>query len=800
MKKVIITLILTFSLLSLYSQNATISGYVEDAKTGERLIGANVFDASNTKYGTATNNYGFFSITMPKGKHKITASEIGYGFWQKEINLIHDTTITIQISSDIKLQQVVISAKHNQVESSQMSRIDIPVQTIKTLPALFGEVDVMKILQLLPGVQSGTEGTSGIYVRGGGPDQNLILLDGVPVYNANHLFGFFSVFNADAISNVRLYKGGFPARYGGRLSSVIDINLKEGNMKKLTGNVSIGLISSKFTIEGPIKKDKTSFIISARRTYIDIITIPLLKIAQKIGNKQETNNKTNFIAGYYFYDFNAKINHKISEKDRLYLSIYGGQDKAYTKISEKSSLYESNGNMKLEWGNIISALRWNHVLSPKLFANLTLTYSRFNFLTQIYEDETTYDDFNNKNAISFGLKYDSGIYDWAGKLDFDYNLNNNNKIKYGATAIYHTFHPGGTKLFYHSDMFNLDSTIGDNPLKALEYAAYAEDNIRIGNKIKINIGGRLSAFKVRDTLYLSPEPRISGRLLLTDNWSIKLSYAKMKQYLHFLTNNTVGMPTDLWLPATDKVVPQKSIQYAAGTSIALNNKITLVFETFYKEMYNLIELKEGESIFGNFNSSSSANQTWETKVTQGRGWAYGGELLIKKDIGKLTGWIAYTLAWSNRKFADISFGQLFPYRYDRRHDLSIVGVYKLNDNWNFGLTFVYGSGNPITLSQINFIPINNIFISDDYSDKTVNFYGQRNNYRLPAYNRLDLSANWSKQIKLGKRTWSFGVYNVYNHLNPFFVDVEKYNEDNKPKLVIYSIFPIMPSISYKLEF
>lgn len=798
MKKTIILIFIVLFSNILKAQNVTISGYVEDVNSGERLIGVSVFDANNTKYGTATNNYGYFSLTLPKGKHKITVSYIGYASWQQEFVLLKDTLLTLRISTEIQIGQVVVTGTQSQVESSQMSRVDVPINTIKTLPAFMGEVDVLKTLQLLPGVQGGTEGTSGIYVRGGGPDQNLILLDGVPVYNANHLFGFFSVFNADAISNVSLYKGGFPARYGGRLSSVIDISLKEGNMEKFSGDVSLGLISSKFTLEGPIKKGKSSFIISGRRTYFDIFAVPIMKLIQK-----KQGNDMNFTAGYYFYDFNAKFNYKFSEKDRLFLSLYGGQDKAYSKVNEDYEQDIYNTKMRFGWGNIISALRWNHVYSPKLFGNVTLTYSRFNFYTDLSSFSTNHNE-TQIDTTEFGVGYNSGINDWALKWDFDYSPNAFNRIRFGVNGIYHTFHPGETSIFFKTTYFDIDTTIGDNALNSKEFAGYMEDDVSLGKFVKVNIGGRLSMFKVRDTLYVSPEPRISARFLITDKFSFKLSYAEMKQYLHFLTNNTVGMPTDLWLPATDTVVPQVSYQYASGFSYAINKKINVVIEGFYKTMENLVELKEGESIFGDLRYGKAMGSIWESKVTQGRGWSYGGEFLIKKDIGKLTGWIGYTLSWSNRQFNEISFGNVFPYRYDKRHDLSIVATYHLNKNWNFGGVFVFSSGNPITLAQFEYLPLGNqlqsLYSYYETGGSSVQYFGQRNNYRLPAYHRLDLSANWTKKVKWGTRTWSFGIYNVYNHKNPFYADIEHLYGQEGPKLVVYSLFPIIPSISYKLEF
>ncbi|MBN2891972.1 MAG: TonB-dependent receptor [Bacteroidales bacterium] len=799
--KLLIVFVLLVSVLR--AQNVTVSGYIADSESGERLIGANVFDANNTKYGTASNSYGFYSLTVPAGKYKLTATYFGYGGWQEELNITKDTLINIDISTDVKIEEVIIQAQHNQVESSQMGRIDVPMATIKVLPVIFGEVDVLKALQLLPGVQGGTEGTSGLYIRGGSSDQNLILLDGVPVYNANHLFGFFSVFNADAISNVTLYKGGFPARYGGRLSSVIDINLKEGNMKEFHGVVSVGIIASKFMVEGPIKKDKTSFMVAGRRTYIDVLAAPFIKTYSLF------EEGMNMGAGYYFYDYNAKINHILSDKDRIFFSLYGGKDKAYANIKQEYESNKSESNMKLGWGNIISALRWNHMYNSKLFGNTTLTYSRFNFFTDISMADEWYDEDNTKHESEYGVAYDQGIDDISLKVDFDYALNNNNKIKFGAEGTYHIFTPGITNLFLKNDYFEIDSTMSYNRIYTREFALYFEDDIRIGNKLKVNLGTRFSAFHVRDTLFYSPEPRISARFIIMDGWSVKASFVMMKQYLHFLTSNTLGMPTDMWYPATDKIIPEKSYQYAVGTSIAVTDKVSLVIEGFYKEMTNLLELKEGKSAFGDFGFGEDKGDTWEDKVLQGNGWSYGAEFLLKKDVGKLTGWIGYTYAKADRLFAgdgnttgaeQISNGEVFPFAYDRRHNLSIVANYNFNDNWGLSLTWVYGSGNPTTISQLQYIPINQV--NPEYGSYygRINYYGSRNNYRLPSVHRLDAGLNWTKEVRIGTRTWSLGVYNAYNHINPFFYQLESNYETGDKYLRVYSIFPIMPSLSYKIEF
>ncbi len=800
------------SIIYSFSQNVTISGYVENAENGERFINATVFNANNTRYGTVTNKYGFYSLSVPSDSVKLTISYVGFEPYVLNFLPKKDTVINVELISSANIGKIVVTAEGNEVKSTQMSQIDVPVATIRKMPVLFGEVDVLKTIQMLPGVQSGTEGTSGIYVRGGGPDQNLILLDGVPVYNVNHLFGFFSVFNGYAINDISLVKGGFPARYGGRLSSVVDIRMKEGNMKKYSGEVSIGVIASKFTFEGPIKKDKTSFIISGRRTYLDILTAPIIKFASAIS----TLDGSSFMGGYYFYDLNAKINHKFSDKDRIYLSGYFGKDKAYAKYTSSWEDNFSKTNFDLHWGNATGAFRWNHVFTPKLFSNLTLTYSNYKFVTDINED-FTYSWFGDAVSQEWQLLYYSGIEDFAAKIDFDYLPNSWNKIKFGVNGIYHIFKPGVSALKYSSaeSAVAIDTSYGNKPISGQEYGAYIEDELRIGSFFKINMGLRATALQMPDTLFYSIEPRISARFLINKNFSLKASYARMSQYLHFLTNSSVGLPTDLWLPATRLVPPEKSEQYALGTAINLPNNLKLSIEGFYKKMDNLIEYKEGESFFTN-PESDVENQIWEEKVEIGEGWSYGGEVFLQKKFGKWNGWIGYTLSWSKRQFPNIAFGQVFPYRYDRRHDIGIVLIYKLKKNIELGATWVYGTGNAVTLAKQRYLPVNMIQhkirdgnVGDEYfyyDALSVEYYGNRNNFRLPAYHRLDLGVNFMKENKLGLRTWSISIYNFYNRKNPFFVDFNGAflgatgNNQFKRQLIKYSLFPFIPSITYSLKF
>ena len=769
-------LILTFFYVSAQDKY-TISGYVQDKETGEKLISASVFEP-NLMLGAITNNYGFYSLSLPKGKRTIAFSYMGYKTITMEINLTKDTIIKFETETDNLLDEVVIEETRieDNVEKTQMSTFDLPVQDLKTLPVLLGEVDIMKTIQLLPGVQSGNEGTGGLYVRGGGPDQNLILLDGVPVYNASHLFGFFSVFNADAIQSISLIKGGFPARYSGRLSSVLDIRMKEGNSKHITGEVSIGLISAKATIEGPIIKDKTSFIISGRRTYIDALIAPAIRL----------QSKGNAAGGYYFYDLNAKINHKFSDKSHLYLSSYLGNDKFYFKNSYTINGDENEENGSIRWGNITNALRWNYLVNNKLFSNITLTYSQYNFTTGMEEKFNSKDDYYN-----YKFEYISGINDFSGKIDFDYSPNPKNNIKFGISEIYHTFNPGVNVYNVNTaGSSNLDTTFGNNKLYAHEYSIFVEDDIKLTNKLKANVGLNFSGFILKNKNYSNFEPRIAVRYLINRKLSIKASYAKMSQYIHLLANSTVGLPTDLWVPTTEVLKPEISNQVALGSVYKLKQKFEFSIEGFYKTMDNLLEYKEGASFF-------SVNNDWQQKVTQGKGWSYGAEFLIRKQKGKTTGWIGYTLSWTNRQFEEISFGKVFPYKYDRRHDIGIAVTHKFNKHVDLGVTWVYGTGNAVTLAfekyaQFSYDNFNYQFNND------VEYIESRNNYRMASYHRLDIGVNLHKVKKHGVRTWSFGVYNVYSRQNPFFLYFSQ--ESGSTELYQVSLFPIIPSFRYSFKF
>lgn len=813
------------------AQNYTISGYITDDKNGETLINSSVYEI-NSRIGSVSNVYGFYSLTVPKGKSQLISSYVGYASQQHIFKLTKDTVINIRLKESTELSEVIVTGNMKElgVQGSQMSAIDIPISQIKSVPSLFGETDVLKALQLLPGVKAGTEGSAGFYVRGGGPDENLLLLDGVPVYNVNHMFGFFSIFNADAIKNVTLYKGSFPARFGGRLSSVVDIRMNDGNNKAYHGNVTIGLISSKLNIEGPIFNENTTFNFSARRTYADILLQPFIAIASKQngGGKQS--------AGYYFYDLNAKISHKFSDKDRLYLSTYMGDDVIYSDILQDASIYSTGSqtsrlNMNWNWGNLISALRWNRVINNKLFMNTTAAYTRYRFHIGIGTDsKTIVNSPPSSSSESISIGYNSGIEDLSGKVDFDWTPDHNHDIKFGANYTYHTFRPGVTvaqvKTTGNSTTQPLDTTIGNQNVTSHENVAYFEDNISLGTVIKVNLGLHYSNFFVQNEFYQSLQPRLGLRVLLNDNLSLKAGYASMSQYIHLLSNSNISLPTDLWVPVTKRIAPMKSQQVSAGVFYDLLHTVDLSVEGYYKSMDNLIEYKDGATFFG-------SSTGWEDKVSMGRGWAYGVEFLAQKTIGKTTGWVGYTWSKTERLFdrtgQELNNGIAFPAKYDRRHDISIVVSHKFSERFDMAATWVYSTGSNGTLALQTYggtdVPQstgNSFYGTGGYSvdgngkittypsptTTSLPYVSSRNNFRYEPYQRLDVGMNFHKQKKHGIRTWNVSVYNLYNQLNPFLTTVTSKYQYNPTTgqygqikaLTQISIFPIIPSVSYTYKF
>ncbi len=772
--------------MTLAQTRYTLSGYIKDASTGEDLIGASVILANDPWRGTVTNLYGFYSITLPEGSYTIRVSYIGFDNQLQEVALSKDLRLNIELEpSSVLINEVVVSADRTDenVQSTSMGRTEISVEQIKTMPAIFGEVDILKTLQLLPGVQSAGEGNSGFYVRGGGGDQNLILLDEAVVYNTCHLFGFFSVFNSDAIKNTTLIKGGMPAQYGGRLSSVLDISMKDGNNQEWHGTGGIGIISSRLTLEGPLVKDKSSVMISGRRTYADLLARPFLKGTDFEGN------------GYFFYDLNAKVNYRFSDKDRIYASGYFGRD-VFAFVSP-----DNDFNARIPWGNRTATARWNHLFNDKLFSNLSLIYNDYQF-----EVGSTFEDFN------FTLF--SGVRDYNAKFDIDYFPGENHSLKFGANYTFHRFSPYSANATDGTAEFSTDSL---NQKFAHELALYVQDEFDLGSRVRINAGLRGSWFQqvgpynqlifndrqvITDTIqyskgekvkdYYGLEPRLNMRITINRSSSVKAGIAYTNQFVHLVTSSTSTLPTDLWVPSSAVVEPQRGIQYSAGYfQNFLDNDLETSVEIYYKDLQNQIE----------FNNSyvPELGRDIEESFVFGKGRSYGAEFFVRKNKGPLTGWVGYTLSYTWRYFDDLNDGERFPARFDRRHDLSAVATWKINPRWTISSIFVYGTGQATT------VPLSFYLIEGNL----VNEYGPRNGYRLAPYHRLDFSATYSPDKRDDKERFfdwdlNFSVYNLYNRKNPFFIyydiegDAVSGDLDISAKQV--SLFPVIPSVTWNFRF
>lgn len=775
-----------FSLISLTllgQDKYTLSGYINDANSGETLIGANFYIPS-LESGTTSNIYGFYSLTVKPGVYQAIISYLGYETQFKEIDLNNNLELTIQLVpqsttiGEIVISESKIKAKEN-VERPVMGVIDISPKLIKEIPVLAGEKDLLKALQLLPGVQSGSEGSAGFYVRGGGPDQNLILLDDAVVYNPFHLLGFFSVFNVDAIKNVELIKGGYPAKYGGRLSSILNISMKEGDMKSFHGEGGIGLISTRLSLQGPIIKDRMSFLVSARRTYAD-------KLAYWASPKDFKDE----IPQLYFYDINAKLNYKFSDKDRLYISGYYGQDRFQVNIPSDSIKF------KIPWGNRTFTMRWNHVFNQKLFANTSLIYNDYNFNIDIEQDSA--DPLNR-----FDLKINSGIKGYTAKVDFEYFPSLKHNINFGAQYNYRIFTPTTSSAFFEAAYYYYEPNIieSDTDIRYVhDFALYASDEWKITPNFAANIGLRIPSFVYKDTNYIGFEPRLTFNYKVGTHSSIKAGYTLMNQYVHLVSSSTLSFPWDVWLPSSDIIKPQVANQIAVGYfQNFLDDNYESSIEVYYKTMDNLIEYKEGADVF-------FSNNKIEDLLTFGRGWSYGAEFFLKKRTGRFNGWAGYTLSWSNRQFDELNAGKTFPAKYDRRHDLSLVGNYEFNDKWTFTAVFVFGTGQSITLPVGRFFfPINNIPGQGNGSNDFSSLFIDRNGFKLNPFNRLDFGIKRTKKRNRYESIWRFDIYNVYSNRNPYFVYADNYFNDpfsdgRKFAARQVSLLPMVPSASWNFKF
>ncbi len=775
MKRTGFILLFTFALIGVKGQSSfTLSGYINDKNSGENLIGVSIYIPELQK-GTISNKYGFYSLSVPSGNYEVSISYIGYNTIRKQMFIDKNITWNIELETEsIELTEVVVRAGNDakRIQTTQLGTEILPMKSIKALPTIAGETDILKVIQLMPGIQAQSDGSSGFNVRGGNYDQNLVIFDEAVVYNPGHVFGIFSVFNDDAIKSVTVNKGDMPANYGGRISSVVDVVGKEGNNKKFEAHGGIGLLSSKLTLEGPIVKDKGSFIVSGRRTYIDLIA----KLAESSSDES--------MPILYFYDVNAKANYKLSDKDRLYFSLYNGKDQV------KLTAEDDRFGWDMPWGNFTSTLRWNHLFNDRLFMNTSLIHNSF------------FRNFTETQEENIEVK-ESEIRDQSLKLDFYYSTKLNHKIKFGGQATYHTI--------TNNDAININ-----NDRYAIEVSANVLDEFKVGTRLTFNFGVRYSLLsnigpydeyiKVENNEnsilvksydkyelinnYHNLEPRFAAKYSLNEYASLKASYSQNSQYFHLVSTTGATLPFDTWIPSSKTIQPQKSTQYAMGYFQNLkNSNYQLAVECFYKEMDNQLELSE--QFVPDFSSTSEADYVF------GEGTAKGLEVSVKKLEGKLQGWIGYTVSDSKRQFDDLNEGKEFYASNDVRHDLSMSGTYLLNDKWSFGFTFIYRTGKPFT------IPESRYFANGEVIDQ----YGEKNNYRLPAYNRMDVSATYRPNKKPEKRLKSelvFAIYNVYNRYNPtyiYFTDKGSVLENNfTTKAKSISLIPFLPSITWKFKF
>jgi CarboxypepD_reg-like domain/TonB-dependent Receptor Plug Domain len=772
MKRLCFVVQLLLPILLTAQPKHTISGSIRDKNSGEGLIGANVVLLELPRTGAFSNAYGFYSLSIPDGNYTLVASFTGYRADTLKLSLKDNISLPIGlIQEGTELQDVVVTArrKDQNVVQPLMGVEKLSMNEIKNIPVLFGERDILKTIQLLPGIKSAGDGNSGFYVRGGAADQNLILLDEATVYNASHLLGFFSTFNSDAIKDVTVYKGGMPAEYGGRLSSVVDVKMNDGNNQHYGVSGGIGLISSHVNVEGPIVKDEGSFTVSARRTYADLF----LKLS-----KDSTVNRNKL----YFYDLNAKANYKINDNNRIYLSGYFGRD-----VLSFADVFG------IQWGNSTATARWNHVFNRRLFSNTSFIYSNYNYVININQSN------DNLNLVSI-------IRDFSLKEDLQYYINPENTLKFGFDIIHHTFSPGILNASENSSFNSLYL-----PKKYdLESAAYISHEWSPGEKWHFNYGLRLTAFSVLgpgdfysydkngspvDTAsyasgkivktYLNPEPRISLSYLLNATSSLKASYTRNVQNVHLLSNSTTSNPTDLWIPSSNNVQPeiadQESIGYYRNFA---NNKYEFSSEVYYKTMQNQIDYKNGALLV--------ANENVESQLLFGQGRAYGWELYLKKKTGKFTGWISYTLARTELKINGINNDQWYPARQDITNDVSLVGIYQLSRKWTFSATWIYYTGNAVTFPNGKY----------GVNGQVVFYYTQRNGYRMPPYHRLDLAATLqAKKTKKFESSWTFSVYNAYDRANAYSIVFQQDPSDaSKTQAVQYSLFKIVPSVTYNFKF
>lgn len=779
MKNTTCLLAIFFILLSdcSLSQNLILKGYVSDIKTGEAIIEANITD-STSGIVTNTNKFGFFTLKLQRGvRHKILFSQAGYKTNSLEINGDKDTTINVSLDvEEYSLSEVSIVSEKKMEERAEIGKVAIPIVTIRALPAISGEADVMKAFQLMPGIQMGAENTNGLFVRGGSADQNLFLLDDLPLYNVNHFGGFFSVFDPSMLKSVNMYKGGFPARYGGRASSVMDIRTKDGNLYQHKGEFSLGLLSTKLFLEGPIRKEKSSYVISARYCNFGIYSL-LYKLFEREKG----------INGYHFYDINLKTNVILSPNNRLFFNFYSGDDNIFyreTNIKVENTSINYSGKSDMLWGNTGGSIRWLHINENGFFNNITLSFTGYRLLNKIRN--STVDVNNDQNTDNY-FRLHSAVNDIILKNDAEISLSKHT-LRFGLTAVNHLFSPVSVKFFY-TGLNSESSAMGKNKIDyAFDFCGYGEWEYAFSKQLSVNMGVRAGMYASKDIIYPLLEPRVVLNYLVFNLFSLKSSYTKMHQNMHLLTNSDGGLPTDIWIPSSETIKPMSVDQWSLGFAHTTAKDYELSVELYSKKMKNLIDYREGNSIYNIW-------QDGKNKIeTGGEGNVKGLEFLIQKKTGKVTGSLAYTLSSNKRRFANINNGIEFPYSYDQTHNISFNINYKIFKNITLSAIWIYHSGNRITLPSAIY-QILNYDSQGNICYETTEIYSSKNGYKLPDYHRLDIGFNHIKQLKKGIRQWSISIFNLYNRQNAYFVYYKK-NKDGLVKLYQRSLFPIMINFSY----
>ncbi|MDD7089461.1 MAG: TonB-dependent receptor [Bacteroidales bacterium] len=777
------------------SRKFTVSGYVTDIESGESLIGAGVLSGGEAKTGVSTNEFGWYNVSLREGRTTIEYHYVGYEPKTIAFDLNKDTVINVTLSPSTTLSEAVVVARNNAgIRSTNMSALDVPISQVIKSPTLFGESDIIKFLQMLPGVQGGMEGTTGIHVRGGSQDENLVMLDGIPIYNIDHVLGIFSVFTPEAVKKVTFYKGAFPARYGGRISSIVDVRTNDGNLKETHGVVSVGMLTSRVHVEGPLKQDKTSFSLSFRGMHT-LFYQPFIKLAMKDEAK----------ANFFFYDANAKFSHKFDDRNRLYLGVYNGWDKLtvddlYDEGSGSEGTFSKSADKyRIGWGNTIAAMRLNHIFSSTLFSNTTVAFNNYRMSI-----ENKYNNSYGTQYINdYSYKYKSGITDGSARMDFEWTPNSSNSVRFGGEYTFHTFKPetsSFTNKAVEGGTVQTDSTYNEldgRKLRGHEASAFIEDDIFIGERLSFNPGLHYTAFYTDGKFYNSLQPRLSARMDLGKGYAVKAAYSRMAQYVHLLTSSDISLPTDLWVPITKNIKPVIGDHYSIGAYYSGLKGWEFSLEGYYKKTKNIVEYQDGATVMG-----TSAN--WYDKVSMGEGRSYGAEIFVQKTLGKTTGFVSYTLSKSDRIFRDgmVNNGRWYPYKYDRRHNLVVSVFHKFSDRVDVAGNFVFTTGGTTTVPTRQIVAI-----APDGTSTYDDYVPYKNNYRLPCSHRLNLGVNLHKQKRHGERIWNFSIYNVYNAMNPNLVysDTDYNAEDgnvttNTIRIKKITLLPFMPSISYTFKF